>query len=541
MKRIPILFFSPIVTIWTNHDFLVYVLVITFFVLSLLHGARGVMAEWSTWYHDIPCMTDLEVMAWYNEPNDSEASLSEKNNNGIEPTVSSLPRRALHAAVLKEHNRPFWNTRDKSKDERILKMAKGYTATMFLMDWYCKYSRSKMPYAYSPTWNLQCKTAVETLWDMQKGVKLHNAFVHWRNAGNELWGGALYFALALLDKWISIFTGASIVGLSDAENETNRLAVGLGLAYYLIGAVFLDGVSQPLWAMSQKKLPQPITSYKFLRQAAINDANARRKLYWKYLCRFYFMHILALSLTSGLLWSFDNSADGTILYIAYVAAYGGLLWYQYNRIFTGPLAFKEPLTAVVIGLVVGLVLHRVVPTFRFNGVLALGVASWTAAFMSVFHIHLGKPKEKDTGLNTAKAVHSSTAIPPHTQQSQASLSEMVDSISTLEPGLRFRLNPDTHPGIEVMDILRSRSKYHQPKLVSAAFPHADQMIHQTRVLWKSGEVIIDLVPMRHFLKQEQKLKTVSRDSNGVLHVFIFLGLDLVDREWTMDIRRNCKV
>ncbi|CAG8959327.1 hypothetical protein HYFRA_00013097 [Hymenoscyphus fraxineus] len=542
ISRIPILLFSPIVTIWTNHDFLVYIIVLTVFVLSLLHGARGVMSDWSTWYLDIPCMTDIEVMNWYNELKSSRSNLSEKpSHEDIKPTESSLPRRALHAAVLKEHTRPFWNRQDKSTDERIVKMAKGYKATMFLMDWYCKYSRSKMPYAYSPTWNLQCKTAIETLWDMQKGVKLHNAFVHWRNAGNELWGGALYFALALLDKWISIFTGRPIVGLSNAQNERYRLAVGLGLGYYLIGAVFLDGVSQPLWALSQKRIAQPIRSFKSLQEVNLNNAKSRKRLYWEYLTKFFFMHITGLSLTSGLLWSFTNSSSSTILYIAYITAYAGLLCYQYNRIFTGPLAFKEPGAAVIIGLVVGLVLHGVVPTFEFSSVIALGIATWIAAILSFFHVHLGKPNSKNTGLHKPKAIHSSTAIAPHMQQSQASLSEMVDSFSALSDELRFKLDPETHPGIEVMEILISRSKHSQPKIVTDAFPNADQLVHRTVELWKSGEIVIELVPMRHFLRQEQKLKTVSRDTNGRLQVFVFLGLDLIDREWVMDIRRNCKV
>ncbi|EHK96797.1 hypothetical protein M7I_7505 [Glarea lozoyensis 74030] len=329
---------------------------LTIFVISLLLGARTVMSQWSTWYLNIPCITDVDVANWYQKTYGLDNSTSEKLSTGIDISTTPIPRQALLREVLKEKNRRPWQKA--TADKQVQELAQGYEATIFMMDWYCKYSRAKMTYAYSPTWNLQCKAAVCTLQDMQKGVKLHNAFVHWRNAGDELWGGVLYFVIALLDKWVALLSGGSIVGLSDASSEKFRLAVGFGLAYYLIGAVSLDGVSQPLWQLAQKNLDQGITSLEFLRQAAINDASAKRVLYWKYFLRFFFMHVWGLAFSSALMWTFDNSRDGTIMYMAYVGAYMGLLWYQYNRIFTGPLAFKEPLVAVAVGLTNRYVLYQ---------------------------------------------------------------------------------------------------------------------------------------------------------------------------------------
>jgi hypothetical protein len=92
-----------------------------------------------------------------------------------------------------------------------------------------------------------------------------------------------------------------------------------------------------------------------------------------------------------------------------------------------------------------------------------------------------------------------------------------------------------------MEILMSQGSRSNSELARAAFRSAEQLIHKTAELWKTDEAIIDLVPSRHLIQQEQKMRTLSRTAGDKLHVFIFLGLDLVGDEWVMDIRRNCKV
>jgi len=62
-----------------------------------------------------------------------------------------------------------------------------------------------MPLPYSPTWNLTLKAGLENITNMQKGLKLHNAFLHWRHTGSDVWSGILYFVVALLDKWAGKF------------------------------------------------------------------------------------------------------------------------------------------------------------------------------------------------------------------------------------------------------------------------------------------------------------------------------------------------
>lgn len=538
MRCIPILFISPIITLWVpGHDVLIYLLVMTALLISLLLETRRAVSQWGTWYHKIPCITDNDIVDWYSKKRAS-SNPSSALLEGV--TERQLPRKALLAAVLKERNRRPWTKR--TTDEFILRLAEGYSSTTFLLDWYCKYTRTQMPYAYSSTWNLTTKAATETLRDIQKGVKLHNAFVHWRHAGDELWCGVFYFLIALLDKWVAMLSGGSIVGLSAATDKTFRMAVGFGLAYYLIGAVVLDSVSQPLWQQANKTIPQPISSMKFLQEAAIKDAEAKRKLYWTSLTKFFFVHIWGLSVTATLMWTFDNSKDATVMYLAYILAYTGLLWYQFNRIFTGTLALKDLMAALCIALPTGLLLHRLLPRFAYSSVIALAVGAWTAALLSIWTSKVGVPKFRDEpSLIPAPKHHFYDAIGPHSQLSQTALSETFDSICALPDEFRYKLDPSSHPGVEIMDILTSRSDARHSKLVRDAFRLRKEMLRRTTEHWKRGETVVELVSVRYLTQQDQMIEAISRTTGNQLHIFVCIGLDLVGQEWIMDIRRNCNV
>src|SRR2546430_4226486 len=138
----------------------------------------------------------------------------------------------------------------------------------------------------------------------------------------------LYFLVALLDKWIELIAGGQILGLSDAENSTLRVSVGFGLAYYLVGAVLLDYKAQHLHELSKIMNPISIKSAKHIREAAVNDAKAKQRLYWKTLGLFLSVHVWALGVTSALVWMLDGSEGALIMFLSYVGAYSGLILYQ---------------------------------------------------------------------------------------------------------------------------------------------------------------------------------------------------------------------
>ncbi|OQO03199.1 hypothetical protein B0A48_11454 [Cryoendolithus antarcticus] len=549
---IPILGISPIITHWTGYDDVVYPCVLVVFLGLLLFLSRDVVFRWGSWYLSVPVYSDSDIVNWYMKITPAEDL--PKGIADLAPTP--LPRTAVFAAVQKELKLKRWEK--STADEMVQKLAQGYEATCFLMDWYCKYSRTKMPYPYSPTWNLQCKTAIDTLKEMQKGLKLHNAFVHWRAGGNEVWCGVLYFIIALMDKWVSMLSGGKLVGLSGVTTGPNttttgtntrapvdfRLPVGFGLAYYLIAAVCLDAVATPLWARANKKTSQPISSLAYLKQVAINDAKARRQLYWTNYAKFFFTHTWGVAVCAALMWIFnDVAAAGVIMFLAYVGAYTGLLTYQYNRIYTGSLAMGDLMLSAVTGLILGpllIIYHR---DFTYSGVVALAVSTWMAAILSLrtADVGWGRFKKQKHEVKAAPSKFYYSALGPDAGFSQRTLLETYDALCALPGEYRFKIDPKTHPGVEVMQILNTQAAAEKPEALYVAFPSADRLVQEAASLWSSGNITIDLVPARHFLQQEQKIRAVSRLSDGHLHILVLVGLDVSGDEWVADIRRNCKV
>ncbi|PBP26082.1 glycosyl transferase, group 1 family protein [Diplocarpon rosae] len=547
MCCIPILFISPLLSLWIGHDIAVYFCVLTIFLFSLLYGARKTMAQWTTWYLHIPFVTDGEVVRWYMKTKEASSSLG-PSEDMREISTGPSPRIALHAAVLKECNRHLWTKA--TSDPLVSRLATGYSSTMFLMGWFCKFKRTRMPLAYSATWNLTLKAAFDNMGNMQKGLKLHSAFLHWRHTGDDIWSGILYFVVALLDKWAALVSGGSLVGLSSASSERYRLAVGFGLCYYLIGAVSLDTVSQPLWTAANQATNQPITSLKFLRQAMKNDAKARRALYWRSLAKFFFMHIWGISITSALMWVFEPSRDATVMYLAYIGAYTGLLWYQYNKIYCATDSAKCLGVAFVIGFPAGIALHRYLPHFAYSGVIGLSIGTWIAAAYSMWLSKIGWPRlfsfrsresTEDLDAKCTPVLYSVSALEPHPDISQATLSQMFVYVSTLPAEQRHKLEPSHHPGATILDFLLAQSRSRRAEIVQNAFPSAEQILQRTAALWRSGKTVVELISAQHFPQQEQKVRMISQTIGDRLHLFVVLGLDLEGDGWRLNANRNSKI
>lgn len=191
---------------------------------------------------------------------------------------------------------------------------------------------------YSSTWNVQSKVALKQLKESQRGIRFHNGFLHWRQAGDEIGCTILYFVIALLDKWIALLSGRnSIDGQSGnsslqvgfvSTNAEFSFSVGFGLAYYLIGAVLLDYNSSKLNELAAKTTQEIVQSDDDLPHAIKAQRAAASGLYWKTLRRYIFLLTWSLAVTSTLVLVFSDSKEAIILYFGFVVAYTGLLWYQ---------------------------------------------------------------------------------------------------------------------------------------------------------------------------------------------------------------------
>ncbi|KAK2612538.1 hypothetical protein QQS21_001476 [Conoideocrella luteorostrata] len=533
----PILFISPAVTMFTGRDIVIYLPVLGCFLIALLLGGRSIISKWSSWYLKIPFVTDAEVVGWYRQHHKaSVANLSNLDDKDVMP----LARCALHAAVLKEANRFYFSK--SSLDPLVKKLAEGYQSTMFLMRWYCRHKRSRLPLPYSTTWNLTLKAGMENMTNMQKGLKLHSAFLHWRATGRDIWSSLLYFVVALLDKWVSLLTGGDLVGLSAASNEELRLGIGFSLCYYLVGAVSLDIVSQPLWTAANEKSTTPITSLDSLQQLTLRDAQARRRLYWKSLFKFFFLHIWGAAIFATLMWAFQSSRDNTIMFMGHVGAYSGLLWYQYNKIFCGVHSASALAVGTLAGLPTGLALQYCLPDFGYSSLVSLAVATWTSCLWSLCSANLGWPTffystsipEKSTeklNKETVNVLYSINTLDPSPEFSQEALSKIFESTRSLPADQRYVVEPIKHPSQRIVELLSSRNKSRAPSVLTAAFPASGSLLDMAVQNWNTGKIAVELVSSHHLVSTGAEIRSISRHMGDELHIFVSLGSDYVHDEW----------
>ncbi|KAF1914209.1 glycosyl transferase [Ampelomyces quisqualis] len=592
---IPTLTISPLLTIfiWDHdraYDIYIYPCILYVFVTLLILATRRVATQWVTWYHDIKTLNDSDIKDWYIQRHNQRESAASVNTtksnrlskgprmslaasdsvapssemsfgdpeafNGLsEPAILALCRKELYEAVVHENGRRFWQR--PTADNFVKRLADCWDATSFLLDWYCRVTETKRPIPYSSTWNLETQVALESMQQSQKGIKLHNSFIHWRNAGDEIYCGILYFLVALMDRWVDLVNGGNNVGLITSEmNTTLRLSVGFGLAYYLIGAVLLDYKAQHLHTMSEQMSPISIEDIPQIRKAKANDQKFRRHLYFNTLCRFVGVHVWALALCAALIWIFNGTDVGLIMFLAYMGAYSGLLLYQYNKIFSGPHALMPLLAAVLLGFIVGNILINVMPgEFLYGKVIGLAVSTWTAAILSFRTAKLGMPDTIDFGVWFSESVgrfrprekvlgstgsvnlgggHFKARVHRSSDEqyrafagagsdaefSQTELHAFCEKLKLAPKEDRFRIMPTGHPGDQITAMLLSCTHDNLSRLALQAFPTMPFLTQRVVLAWKNDLIKIFIVPMQSVVDTHTSLRAISKFSDGNLTLYV---------------------
>ncbi|KAE8386581.1 hypothetical protein BDV23DRAFT_140948 [Aspergillus alliaceus] len=528
---IPILFISPIITTWSGHDSAIYIAVMYVFIGFLLLGLRSVASKWVTWYQNIRRTDDTEIRKWYiaTYGNDDEKVFG----NLSDPAVLKLSRDALLKDVLAEKSRSFLSK--PTTDTLVRELARDWDSTNFLLDWYCRYADVPRPIPFSSSWNIQTKVGLDVLRNSQKGIRLHNAFIHWRQSSQEIGCGILYFIIALLDKWVDLLSGGQLGGFLPSFSDPNapRMAVGFGLAYYLIGAVLIDTKAQELHELVGKHSAVAVDSAKDIRPSQKRDVRFKRQVYWKTFFKFLMWLVWSLAIATALIWTFQAPPEAMIMFFAYVLSYTGLLWYQYTKIFTGPHAFIPLMAGVAVGLPIGIGLRvSLGNNFLYSQVIGLGAATWTVAILSLFTAKMGMPKKVDSPVELGKTFHAYTAPWADPEWSQQELQTFYEGISFVSADARLKLVPGAHPGIEVKNILLSRRI--EPR-IEEAFPDAKKLISTALGAWETGGISIELVPLGSL---GPNIQALSCSMAGHLQIAICVGRGLDER---IDVSANCQV
>jgi hypothetical protein len=400
-----------------------------------------------------------------------------------------------------------------------------------LMNWYSGYSGVSKPMNFSSAWNVQTKVALESLQKSQLGIRFHNGFIHWRQAGDEIGCAMLYFIIALLDKWVMLITGQQVLGFGSGDKDLT-LPIGFGLAYYLVGAVLLDFNAGKLFAMAAAQgKEEPIPTDDDITSAELIKLKKRKFLYWKTLGGYLLLHVWGLAVTGALIWVFASSAvrrgefvenahKPTIIFLSYVVAYTGLLWYQYTKIFCGPHALKPLLVGLCVGLPIGFILHRVAPKFGYSDIIALGAAAWTTAILTLFAAKLvGKPEEHL--LPSIQERYGSYSGPgPDQEWSQPELRGLHEKLSLLPSGERLHVDPKSDFGKQVKLILAQCRYTKLPDIAAKAFPEAEKLLELSGKLFDEEAILVELVSVDHFSKYDRAMRAVSSSANGVVKLLV---------------------
>ncbi|EKD21030.1 glycosyl transferase [Drepanopeziza brunnea f. sp. 'multigermtubi' MB_m1] len=520
-KALPILGVAPILTIFVlNHDAIIYLLALYIFIGALVFGVRSVGSKWVTWYHKVTAIDDKKLKEWFIK---EKGNGNPKTFSGMtDPAALVLARDSLLKDVEKERKRKPWMPA--TTDKLVLKLAEGWDATIFLLQWYCRLQGSKQPIPFSSTWNVQVKVGLASLIEAQRGIRLHNGFVLWRQAGDEVVCGVLYFLIALLDKWIELLSGGNLLGLSAAVGDSMRKSVGLGLAYYLMGSVILDYKAYSLNGLIDEQNPEPISSAGYVREAVLKNARSRQKLYITTLVKFLSVHAWSLAFCTTILYILDGSKDGLITYLAYVAAYSGLLLYQYNKVFSGPRTKVALLIAIMVALPLGLVLRGLYPRFQYNTVIPLGVATWIAALLSLRTAKIGMPKLRvpvDPG--AGGMYHAYLGLGEDKHWSQNELGNIYANIAGTNLVSSASTEANSLLGIEVRAILMSCSEQYLSPPAAHAFPESYRLVGEISKKWNDGTIKLHLIQMQKYLPREANFRALTCfNSDGGLHIVVNL-------------------
>ncbi|KAK5058785.1 hypothetical protein LTR84_011049 [Exophiala bonariae] len=484
---LPILILSPIITTWSGHDIFVYSMVLFILNVALAMSLARTAAGWATWFLNVKRISDAEVRKWYIM---TKAKGNTKRLNMLsDPAALKISREALLEDVHAELSKSPFSKR--SPDKLVAQLAADHESTKFLLDWYCRYADVPRPVPFSSSWNIQMKVAQTTLIELQKGSRLHSSFAHWRQAGQEVGCGLLYFFVALLDKWIDLLCGTPLVGLSASLNDQNRIAVGLGLVYYLIGAVLIDIKAADLNTAGDPEDLRGIHNMNELREHQKQEIRLRRGQYTRVWLKFVALNCWSLAVTTFLIWITNSRLESVITFLVYVFAYTGLIWFQFTKIFSGPDALKPLATGILLGLPVGLGLRLGLPNFRYGSIIALAIATWTAAISCLWKARIFLPQAPKLLLEHSTVYHAHAFPWSDNFLSTQELADLhaISEHASMNSG--YRVLVSNSPGAEVQRLLlRLRSTETQ----NNSFPDYNEMADIALRAWESGQIEIHLIP-----------------------------------------------
>jgi len=196
------------------------------------------------------------------------------------------------------------------------------------------------------------------------------------------------------------------------------------------------------------------------------------------------------------------------------------------------------IAAVIIGLPLGQVLrHFFRARSEYCDVITLGVATWTAAILSLYYARiksksitklgqipgLGKSSREGSSEGVYHA-YSNPGKDPLLSQDEMRI--LYQNLRALREEERYEVDPQTHPGLEIKSVILHAlgdfrgNRSPLSKFASEAFPEAEDLLESAAFAFERGAVIIDCVPVSAMSDSFADVKAISYACDGSLRIVI---------------------
>lgn len=190
----------------------------------------------------------------------------------------------------------------------------------------------------------------------------------------------------------------------------------------------------------------------------------------------------------------------------------GIMFCQYTKIFCGPHALKPLLIGVAVGFPVGFILdHTIHPNWIYGDIVALGSATWTVAFLSLWAGRIiGPPRDRHRPMKSIKGIYHAYSGPGSDPfWSQPELQCLYETLSSISDKERLLVEPSSQFGSQVNLIFDQFSHTPLSEHAKRAFPEATTILDLARKLFNQRILHVDLVSIDHFSKSDQAMRAIS--------------------------------
>ena len=173
--------------------------------------------------------------------------------------------------------------------------------------------------------------------------------------------------------------------------------------------------------------------------------------------------------------------------------------------------------ATGVALPVGIILKKTLPSFSYNSVIALALATWLAAILSFQTVELGTSKELlEPQSDHEDKYHAYDPPGADLEWSHEELKARYDALCKLPNVDRFEVKPSDSHGMRIKAALSQTVS----SLVDRNATEMTRFVDATLRAFEDASVIVELVPSNSIWDGKEHSRALSRSQDGNVHLLV---------------------